>query len=86
MYIFVLYHINDTQMNEKDTNKSTRKNPEFKNFLSGVFTYGDFKKIQKMTGLHYQTVRKTLVYGRRNEAVIEAAEKVRKINKQLNVA
>lgn len=53
-------------------------------FVEG-FTKGDFRKIQLMTGLHYETVRKTLVYGRKNTKVLEAAAKVRAFNQSLKI-
>lgn len=70
-------------MNKELSNKSIRKNPHFD---LGTFTHGDFSRIAKMTGLHYQTVRKTLLYGRRNETVLEAAARISSVNKQLKLA
>ena len=65
--------------NQKPTRKTTSfpRNPLFKE----SFTKGDLKKIEKMSGMSYPTVREVLIYQKRkNEKVVAAAKTVLAFN------
>lgn len=63
-----------------------RKSRPKHNILYKNLTHGDYKKIALATGVHYQTVRNTLTYGLKNEAVLKAAEKISAFNDSLKAS
>lgn len=60
-----------------------RKKRATKNILYQNLSHGDYRKIALATGVHYNTVRNTLVYGHSNPAVLRAAKKLSEFNASL---